>query len=147
MSGVFLARLILTATAALQGLAPLGIDLNRTHATHPAWPGHARFHVVWQSFASFFLAIPEVALVWWPGPGLRMRFWLAAILTATSMLGFVVAFVSRRLYQGTLHDPGGIPPLRFHACSTLLEIDGNALMVGVGLIALAVAALLFQYGS
>lgn len=147
MSGVFLARLMLSSIAGLQGLAPIGIDLNKTHATHPRWPGHARFHVVWQSFAAFFVSILEVALVWWPGTEVGSRFYLAAALTATSMLGFVVAFISRRLYRGTLHDPQGIPPLRVRAGGRQLEIDGNALMIAVGLIALTAAVLLFRYGS
>jgi len=41
MSASLLARLMVTAVAAGQGITPLFIDLNRTHATNPLWPGHA----------------------------------------------------------------------------------------------------------
>lgn len=134
---------MLSALAAGQGLAPLAIDLNRTHATHPLWPGHARFHVVWQSFTAFFLAVPEVALLWWPGPGVRSRVILAAILMAASLAGFIVAAIFRRVYGGTFHDPDGIPPLRACAAGRVFELDGNALAVALGVVVLAVALLLF----
>lgn len=136
---------MLSVLAGLQGVAPVAIDLNRTHATNPLWPGHARFHVVWQSFTSLFFAIPEVALVWWPGAGLRWRFYLAAVLTAASLLGFTVAFVTRGAYSGTLRDPHGISPLRVRAGARTMEIDGNAAAVALGWIVLATAVLLFRY--
>lgn len=144
MTGALLARIMLSVLAGTQGLTPLAIDLNRTHATNPLWPGHARFHVVWQGFTLLFAAVPEVLLVWWPGPGLRWRFYLAAVLTATAMAGFVAAVVLRRLYAGTFHDPNGIPPLRIRLAARTVELDGNALMVAVGLMVLATAVLLFR---
>ena len=88
---------MLSTVAGLQGLAPLPIDLNRTHATNPIWPGHARFHVVWQTFTAALLAVPEVGLIWWPGPAARGRFYLAAGLAATSMIGFGLALLFRSL--------------------------------------------------
>lgn len=135
---------MLTAVAGLQGIAPLPIDLNRTHATNPLWPGHARFHVVWQSFHAALLAIPEVLLIWWSGPASRGRFYLAAGLASASMVAFVIALVLRKLYGGTLHDPNGIQPLRLRFNGRTLEIDGNAFMVFFGLVVLVTAVLLFR---
>jgi hypothetical protein len=143
MPAHFFSRLMLSALAGAQGVAPLAIDLNRTHATHPLWPGHARFHVVWQSFAAFFVAIPEVALLWWPGAGLRFRFGVSAILIASSLLGFMAAAAGRRLYGGSFHDPAGIPPLRIRS----LEADGNALAVTAGSLVLVAALLLFFFSG
>lgn len=46
MNAVHAARLLVAAIAAGQGILPVFIDLNRTHATNSLWPGHARFHLV-----------------------------------------------------------------------------------------------------
>jgi hypothetical protein len=71
------ARILLSLLCALQGLATLAIDFNRTHATNPAWTGHARFHVVWQSISVALLSILELALIWWHGPYQKDGFYLA----------------------------------------------------------------------
>lgn len=144
MSGQFLARLMLSVLAGGQGLAPLVIDLNRTHATHPLWPGHARFHVVWQTLTSSLLSAVEIALIWWPFPHPRLRASLAAALIASPLLAFSAAAALRRLYGGTLHDPRGIPPLRLRMGRHALELDGNALAVAAGWLVLAAAVLLLR---
>src|SRR3954466_2219730 len=107
MTAALAARLIVTALAAGQGILPVFIDLNRTHATNPLWPGHARFHLVQQVFTVLPAAAIEVALLWFPGPAMVERFYLAALLAATSLAGFLVATLARSLYGGTLHDPNG----------------------------------------
>src|ERR1019366_5187054 len=76
VSAPFLAKVTLTAIAAGQGLAPLFIDLNRTHATRPQWTGHARFHVVWQTFTATLSAAVTLALIWWSGHAENQRFYL-----------------------------------------------------------------------
>src|ERR1700676_5276992 len=105
MNAALAARWIVTAIAAGQGILPVFIDLNRTHATNPLWPGHARFHLVQQVFTLLPAAGVEVGLLWYPGTAWRARFYLAALLTATSLAGFLVAVLVRPLYGGTLHDP------------------------------------------
>jgi hypothetical protein len=134
---------MLTALAAGQGLAPLFIDLNRTHATNPQWTGHARFHLVWQTFTLTLAAAAEVALIWWPASGLSQRFYLAAILTAIPMAAFIAAQFSRALYGGTLHDPNGIPPARIRTHTGVVEFDLNTVVIIVAAALLAVAVLLF----
>src|ERR1700760_2317664 len=111
MTAAYVARWVVSAVAAGQGIAPLFIDLNRTHATNPLWAGHARFHLVQQVFTLLPAAAIEVALLWYPGAAFHARFYLAALLTATSLAGFLVAAGPRHLYGGTLHDPNGIQPL------------------------------------
>jgi len=76
---VSIARGLLAILCGAQGAATLGIDLNRTHATNPRWPGHARFHLVWQAASYAFLSLLEVALVLAAGPWPEQRFYLAAI--------------------------------------------------------------------
>jgi hypothetical protein len=143
MSASLLARLMITAVAAGQGITPLFIDLNRTHATNPLWPGHARFHTVWHTFALFFTGIVGVALIWWPSPASRGLFYLAALLTALPMLAFFVAMFSRKTYGGTLHDPNGIQPVRIRIGGKLREFDMNAVLVIVGGAVVLSAALMF----
>jgi hypothetical protein len=143
MSASFLARLMVTAVAAGQGITPLFIDLNRTHATNPLWPGHARFHVVWQTMGFFFLGVIGVTLIWLPSPESRLLFYLAALLTASPMLSFLVAMFSLRAYDGTLHDPNGIQPVRIRIGTTVREFDMNAVLVIVGMAIVLSAVLVF----
>ena len=143
MSSSLLARLMLTALAAGQGITPLFIDLNRTHATNSLWPGHARFHVVWQTFGLFFIGVLGVGLIWCPPAGSREHLYLAAIVTAVPMLGFFVALFTRKMYAGTLHDPNGIQPVRIRIGGKTREFDMNAVLVVAGAVVLLSAVLMF----
>lgn len=99
--------------------------MSRTHATSPQWTKHARFHVVWQTISIFIFSATEAAVIWWPGPNIEQRFYLAAILTGFPMVGFWGAFVSRKVYGGALSDPNSIPPLRIAISTGSLRIDLN----------------------
>jgi hypothetical protein len=147
VSGTFLARLMLSVLAAMQGVASCAVDLNRTQATNSLWPGHARFHVVWQSCTFMLGAAVELALIWWAGPGMRSRFYLVAILTAIPMVGFVLAAIFRPLYRGTLRDPNGVSPLRVRIVSRIFEWEGNAVAIGAGLAVLAIAVWFFHLAA
>ena len=134
MERTLLARLALSSLCALQGIATVAIDLNRTHATNPLWPGHARFHVVWQTFTIALLSVVELVLIWsWRTDG----FYLASLLAALSPIAFLVAFAARRLFGGTLSDPNGIPPARVNLLGAVRSFDMNLVAVVVALIALA----------
>src|SRR3954465_47010 len=106
----FPARLLLALFCAVQGLATIVLDLNRTHAAHPQWLGHARFHVVWQTATVAILTIPEGVILSFRGPLESERFYLVALLACVPMIGFFAALVTRYLYGGTLSDPNGISP-------------------------------------
>lgn len=134
---------MVTAVAAGQGITPLFIDLNRTHATNPLWPGHARFHTVWQALTLTMLSVVELSLIWWFAPDTRWVFFLAALLTAAPIAGFLLALFSRALYSGTLHDPNGIQPLRIRMRSHVREIDMNAALILIATIVLVIAALIY----
>src|SRR5436305_389693 len=115
-------------------MATAVLDLNRTHATHPDWLGHARFHVVWQTATVAALSIFEIVLVLVPGPQMEQRFYLAALLACVPMLGFFTALLTRRLYKGTLSDPGGIPPWTVQVRGRQLRIDLNLVAEIAGLL-------------
>jgi len=143
MAAPLLAQGMLTALAAGQGIAPIAIDLNRTHATHPLWPGHARFHLVAQVTAGAVTSAAEITLLWWPGPWQAQRFLLAVCLSAAPLLGYVIAMLTRRSYGGTLSDPQGIPPARFQLRRGVIEFEGNIVVIAVAFIWLAIAVLLY----
>ena len=146
MTAAFVARLVVAAIAAGQGVVPLFVDLNRTHATNPIWPGHARFHLVQQVCTLLPAAAVEVALIWWPGPAMRQRFYLAALLAGTSLAGFMIAALARKLYGGTLHDPNGIQPMRMHIGSREVAFDMNVPIVIAASVLLAAAVIVFWVG-
>ncbi len=143
MTAAFLARFTVSAIAAGQGILPVFIDLNRTHATNPWWPGHARFHLVQQVFTLLPAAAIEIALLWWPGSAAAGRFYLAALLAATSLAGFLVATLARPLYGGTLHDPNGVQPVRLRLGSREIVFDMNVPIVATAAVLLIVAVIMF----
>ncbi len=147
MTAVFLARVIVSGISAGQGVMPIFIDLNRTHATNPLWMGHARFHLVQQVFSLLLAAVVEVGLLWWPGGALAARFYLAAGLAATSLAGFLLAVLTRRLYGGTLHDPNGMKPVRIRTRRGVIEVDINVPIVVIAAMILVGAVVLFWRGA
>jgi hypothetical protein len=142
-----IARGLLAIFCALQGVATAAIDLSRTHATNSTWPGHARFHVVWQTASTIFLAIFELGLLLVGGPFQDQRFYLAAILAVIPVLGFFTALIGRNAYRGTLSDPNGVQPLIIRTRDSVLRIDLNLAAEITGLLALAAIVAIYRYGG
>jgi hypothetical protein len=142
-----IARGLLASLCFLQGLGTMAIDLGRTHATNPLWPGHARFHLVWQTAAFVWLALLEVVLVLAGGPYIDQRFYLTAILAGTPMLGFFTALIARRTYKGTLSDPNGMRPAIIKLRGSTLRIDLNLVAEFAGLLTLAAIVALYRHPS
>ena len=139
-----IARDLLALLCGMQGSATLAIDLNRTHATNPLWPRHARFHLVWQAVSYALLSLLEIALILAPGPFLELRFYLAAILACIPMVSCLAAFACRKIYGGALFDPNGIQPTRFAVLGFGLHIDVNLTAEIVALLMLAAIVGLFK---
>jgi hypothetical protein len=142
-----IARILLGIFCLVQGLATVVLDLNRTHAAHPRWLGHARFHVVWQTVTAAVLAIIEACLLWCPGPLLSERFYLTATVASAPMAGFFGALASRHVYGGTLSDPGGIPPLQFRIGGREVQVDMNLVAEISGVITVAGIVALYRFGG
>jgi len=66
-------------------------DINKTHATNPAWTPHARFHVVWQVASYAGIGLTALALIWTPGPATVARLYLAAAFAAAAPEREIVA--------------------------------------------------------
>lgn len=139
-----IARILLAFICGLQGAATLAIDLNRTHARHPGWMGHARFHVVWQTVTQALFAVLEICLVLIGGSFQTLRFYLAAALAATPMLAFFVAVAARHWYGGTLSDPQGMPPLVVNLRGFRRRIDMNVVAEILGLIGLCATVAIYR---
>ncbi len=144
MNCILLARISLSFLCAIQGMATLAIDLNRTHAANPAWTGHARFHVVWQSASVALLSVLELALIWMRGPYREGGFYLASLLAAVSPLGFLIACATRRIFAGALSDPNGIPPFRGTLFGVDISIDMNLVAVVAALLTVAAVLVLYR---
>ena len=124
------ARWLITIATLAYGLGPFFTDMNRTHLRHPAWPGHARFHLLWAAASQLAVAGVALWLVWGGSTDALARCRLAAVLGLCMTSGFWIALVLRKLYHGTLHDPHGIPPLGG-------KLDGNIPAVLVIMVFLA----------
>lgn len=136
------ARLALSAFLCIQGIAQLAIDLNRTHASNPNWTGHARFHVVWQSVTVAILSMLGLYLLWNGSLPGNTGFYFAITVACLSPIGFMAAFLTRRVYGGTLSDPSGIRPakLAIGRSTYLIDLNLAAVLLGFGAI-VAIAAI------
>lgn len=142
-----IARDLLAVLCTLQGLVALAIFLNTNHANSTGWPGHARFHAVWQGVSFLALAILECALVFERGPFQTERFYLAAILTGIPMFGFLVAFAGSHLYRGVLAESHAVPPAAFRLLGVELILELNLAAELLATLMLILIVLLFRYGG
>lgn len=145
MTHMAIARGLLAILCGMQGAGTLLIDLNRTHATNPLWPKHARFHLVWQAMSYAVLSLLEIALILAPGPVQVERFYLAAIFACIPMVSCLGAFAWRKKYGGALSDPNGIPPVRVAFFGLEHHIDLNLLAEVFALLMLFAIVALFKY--
>jgi len=65
------------------------------------------------------------------------------LLAGTSLAGFMIAALARKLYGGTLHDPNGIQPMRMHIGSREVAFDMNVPIVIAASVLLAAAVIVF----
>jgi hypothetical protein len=107
-----IARTLLTLTALGYGLGTIKADFNRTHATNPAWTGHARFHVVWQILSYSGIGLIALYLIWADGPLAVERLYLAAALGIAIYGAFFATVFARPIYKGTLYDQNGYLPFK-----------------------------------
>ncbi len=138
------AKWALAGVCVVQGLATPLLDLNRTHATNPEWPRHARFHVVWQTFGVVLLSAVEMALIfggWFGGDG---GFYLAALLASLSPVAFLVTVMVRRMFGGKLSDANGIQPALLRLGGRVVRVDMNLVAAVVALVSVGVMVVIYR---
>ena len=112
--------------------------------TNPSFPGHARFHVVWQVSSYVYVAILSLYLIWTAGTE-TWPLWIAAILAGAAYMGFWSAVVFRPLYGGKLvSEVNPVPAFSWNLLGLKFETDANVslftpafLIVLAGMVALA----------
>jgi hypothetical protein len=119
----FEAKIIFSLIAVVLALGPMKADFDKTHATNPLWPPHARFHVVWQVFAQTGVSLVALYLLW--GVPSELHNWIAAILNFNWGLTFYINLACMRAYGGTLADVNGIKPFEFNIGGKVRKVDTN----------------------
>jgi type II secretory pathway component PulF len=136
MDKTFLAeKILMTISTIIYGFIPPFADLNKTHATNPIWPGHSRFHVVWQVLITLLIALLSLYFLWLKNN--EYEDMLLAFLLGLTVLGsFVINVLLMRFYGGTLADQNGIPKT--------LNINTNLLGFMVALLILVIGFVLIH---
>lgn len=105
-------RLLFTIVTLWIVVVPPIVDMTPTHAHHPDWPGHARFHMVWLLGVNSSVGLLALYLLWAPSPNARARLRLAGLLDLIILGAFFLAAFTMGAYGGTLSDSeGGVRPL------------------------------------
>lgn len=126
----------MTLAAIIYGLGPPFADFNKTHVSNPLWPGHARFHVVWQVLITFWIAVLGSYLLWKKTTDeffVKISFLLGMIILG----GFLINSAVTHLYDGSLSDPNGYLPIFY-------TIDTNLFAFSIAFIFLVVGYLMFR---
>lgn len=118
-------RLIISFIAFAIAVGPMVADFNKTHATNPLWPPHARFHVVWQVLTQSGVSILALVLLWRESGDYLFHLYVAAAIVYIWIATFFATLASMRLFAGALRDTNGIEPFRFNIGGKVREVDTN----------------------
>lgn len=140
----FVPRLLMTSMAVAIAVGPVVADFNKTHATNPLWPPHARFHVVWQVLTQIGSSVLALVLLWRDSTEYAFQLYLAGAILYVWIVTFFATLASMRLFDGALRDVNGIEPFRFKIRGRVTEIDTNLFGVTLFAILNTVAVLLIE---
>ncbi|UNK39955.1 hypothetical protein MNR02_19525 (plasmid) [Shinella sp. H4-D48] len=138
------AKILLTIATLGYSAIPSLFDSNSTHVTNPSYPGHARFHVVWQVSSYVYIAALSLYLIWTAGTE-TAPLWIASILAGAAYLGFWTAVIFRPVYGGKLvSEVNPVPPFAWNVFGWKFQTDANVtlftpafLLVIAGMLAIA----------
>ncbi len=132
-----IAKILITLVAVMTGVGPMRADFNRTHATNPLWPPHARFHVVWQVLAQTGVSLFILYFLW--GATFEGHVLIAALMNFNWGLTFYLTLFNMKRFEGSLSDVNGIKPFAFNIGGQIRKVDTNlflgTIMMSVNLIA------------
>ena len=132
-----ISRVLITIATLVYGVIPVLVDISETHAFHPDWPPHARFHMVWLLGTNSALAVLALYLMWMSRMDGAIRVQLAGLIGFCVYGGFIISTVTRKFYGGALVDPvGGVPPI--------MGMDAN-LLIFLPMLGLALLGLWFAH--
>ena len=137
-------RLILSFLALGIAVGPMIADFNKTHATNPLWPPHARFHVVWQVLIQTGTSALALVLLWRDSADYTFQLYLASAIVYVWIISFFVTLASMPRFGGALRDVNGIEPFRFRVGGRVREVDTNLLGVTLFAVVNTVAVLLVR---
>ncbi|MEL7250359.1 MAG: hypothetical protein AAFO03_18180 [Bacteroidota bacterium] len=112
-------KLAVTLAIILYAIAVPYLEINDTHVFNPDWTPHVRIHEVWQLITNSAIGVFCFWLVW-----RKNKINLAALLSLLIMGGFLLAFMLKGLYGGSMKYLDGSE-------KTLLGINIGVLGFGV----------------
>lgn len=119
-------RILMTITAIALAIGPAVADFNKTHATNPLWPPHARFHVVWQVITNSSLCVMMIYVLWTPLVAqYNLQLILVLMVQGAILAPLYITIASMRLFDGALKDVNGLRPFKFNIGGKIVEIDTN----------------------
>jgi hypothetical protein len=104
------------------------LEINATHVFNMEWHSHARLHNVWQLITNSMVGILCLWLVW-----ARNEVRLPALLSALVTGGFMIAYLLRGFYEGSMERSDGSEVTVFGV------INFGVAGFGLGLLLLAAA--------
>ncbi len=140
-----LSRILMTITALGLAIGPAVADFNKTHATNPLWPPHARFHVVWQVLTNSSLSLFMLFVLWTPlVEQYDLQLILVAIIQLTILVPIYVTMATMGVFGGALKDVNGLKPYKFNIGGNQIEVDTNAFNFTIIIFVVSVAFINIQ---
>jgi len=119
-------RILMTITGIALAIGPAIADFNKTHATNPLWPPHARFHVVWQVITNSSLCMMMLYILWTPlVEQYNLQLVLVVLVQGAILAPLYITIASMGLFGGALKDVNGIRPFKFNIGGKVYLLDTN----------------------
>jgi hypothetical protein len=135
-----LPRILMSLIAIALAIGPAVADFNKTHATNPLWPPHARFHVVWQVLTNSSLSLFMIFILWTPlVEQYDLQLILVAIVQLTILLPIYITIACMGLFGGALKDVNGLRPFKFNINGNIIEVDTNVFNFTLAIVILFIA--------